>query len=192
MLELSESSFDALRSSIGSLKHLRYLNLSIEDKETPKFHLQVVSFANFVTHWMSNLQESPRGIGSSISLRLLTRTTKQRDLFEKEKRLKCLNSLQHLQILDCLNLEFLFKGMGSLMALRILIILDCPSLVSLSPSMRFLTSLELLIIRGCKKFEIFMDGEVEGQEDIQSFGSLQILYFINLPRLEAASSWDNF
>lgn len=137
----------------------------------------------------SELKEFPRGIGSMISLRMLIITMKQKDLSRKAKSLRYLNSLQFLQFVNCLNLEFLFKGMESLIALRILAISNCPSLASLSHSIKLLTALEVLIIRDCEKIE-FMDGEAERQEeDIQSFGSLKLLRFINLPKFEALPMW---
>ena len=189
-LDLQDSNFEALPNSIGSLKHLRYLNLSGNKriKKLPNsicklYHLQFLTLFG-----CSELQELPRGIWSMISLRMVYITMKQRDLFGKEKGLRSLNSLQHLQIVDCLNLEFLSKGMESLIELRILVISDCPSLVSLSHNIKFLTALEVLVIDNCQKLES-MDGEAEGQEDIQSFGSLQILFFADLPRLEALPRW---
>ncbi|XP_034673157.1 putative disease resistance protein RGA3 isoform X1 [Vitis riparia] len=190
MLNLQDSNFEALPNSIGSLKHLRYLNLSGNKriKKLPNsicnlYHLQTLLLLH-----CSELEELPRGIGSMISLRTVSITMKQRDLFGKEKGLRSLNSLQQLQIVDCLNLEFLSKGMESLIELRILIINDCPSLVSLSHGIKLLTALEVLVIGNCQKLES-MDGEAEGQEDIQSFGSLQILFFENLPQLEALPRW---
>ncbi|RVX18025.1 putative disease resistance protein RGA1 [Vitis vinifera] len=190
ILDLKDSNFEALPNSICSLKHLRLLILS-ENKRIKKlpnsicklYHLQTLMFNE-----CSELEELPRDIGSMTSLRTLLITTKQRDLFGKEKGLRCLNSLQHLQIGDCLNLEFLSKGMENLIELRILAIGNCPSLVSLSHSIKLLTALEVLIIVSCEKLES-MDGEAEGQEDIQSFGSLQILQFEDLPRLEALPRW---
>ncbi|CBI15510.3 unnamed protein product, partial [Vitis vinifera] len=189
-LDLQDSNFEALPNSIGSLKHLRYLNLSGNKriKKLPNsicklYHLQFLTLFG-----CSELEELPRGIWSMISLRTVSITMKQRDLFGKEKGLRSLNSLQHLQIVDCLNLEFLSKGMESLIQLRILVISDCPSLVSLSHNIKFLTALEVLVIDNCQKLES-MDGEAEGQEDIQSFGSLQILFFGDLPQLEALPRW---
>ncbi|XP_019082058.1 putative disease resistance protein RGA3 isoform X1 [Vitis vinifera] len=191
VLDLTESSFEVLPDSIDSLKHLRFLNLSKNEriKKLPNsicklYHLQTLMLGE-----CSELEEFPRGIGSMISLRMLIITMKQKDLSRKEKRLRCLNSLQYLQFVDCLNLEFLFKGMKSLIALRILSISNCPSLVSLSHSIKLLIALEVLAIRDCEKIE-FMDGEVERQEeDIQSFGSLKLLRFINLPKFEALPKW---
>ncbi|XP_034673151.1 putative disease resistance protein RGA3 isoform X1 [Vitis riparia] len=190
ILDLQDSKFEALPNSIGSLKHLRFLDLSGNKriKKLPNsicklYHLQTLAFAK-----CSKLEELPRDIGSMISLRMLFITTKQRDLFGKEKGLRCLNSLQHLQITHCLNLEFLSKGMRSFVKLRKLVIAYCPSLISLSHSIKLFTALEVLGIKGCEKLES-IDGEAEGQEDIQSFGSLQTLLVGDLPQLEALPRW---
>ncbi|KAJ9676904.1 hypothetical protein PVL29_022085 [Vitis rotundifolia] len=190
VLDLTDSSFEALPNSIGSLKHLRHLDLrgNKRIKKLPNsicklYHLQTLIFSE-----CSELEKLPRDIGSMISLRMLRITTKQRGLFGKEKGLRCLNSLQSLYLVDCLNLEFLSKRMKSLIEIRILVILNCPSLVSLSHSIKLLTALKHLVIGSCEKLES-MDGEAEGQEDIQSFGNLQVLQFEDLPRLEALPRW---
>ncbi|XP_034712124.1 putative disease resistance protein RGA3 [Vitis riparia] len=190
VLDLTESSFEVLPNSIDSLKHLRFLSLR-DNKRIKKlpnsicklYHLQTLILVD-----CSELEELPKSIGSMISLRILLLTMKQRDLFRKKKELRCLNSLQHLRLVNCLNLEVLFRGMESRFALRILVICNCPSLVSLSRSIKFLNALEHLVIYGCEKLE-FMDGEAKEQEDIESFGSLQILQFQDLPRLEALPRW---
>ena len=190
LLDLAESSFEVLPDSIDSLKHLRFLNLRKNKriKKLPNSICKLYHLQTLILSGCSELEELPRSIGSMISLRMLCITMKHRDLFGKKKELRCLNSLQYLELFNCLNLEFLFRGMESRFALRMLVIYNCVSLVSLSRSIKFLNALKHLVIIGCEKLE-FMDGEAKEQEDIQSFGSLQILQFEDLPRLEALPRW---
>ena len=163
VLELTNSSFEELHNSIGSLKHLRYLSLcgNKSIKKLPNSICKLYNLQTLILGECSELEEFLKGIESMISLRMLIITMKQKDLSRKEKRLRCLNSLQYLQLVDCLNLEFLYKGMKSLIALRILGISNCPSLVSLSHGIKLLTALEVLAIIDCEKIE-FMNGEAEG------------------------------
>ncbi|CBI15511.3 unnamed protein product, partial [Vitis vinifera] len=70
VLDLTESSFEVLPDSIDSLKHLRFLNLSKNEriKKLPNsicklYHLQTLMLGE-----CSELEEFPRGIGSMITL----------------------------------------------------------------------------------------------------------------------------
>ena len=138
-LDLRDSDFEALPSSIGKMKHLRYLTLfrNKRIKKLPSsicklFHLQTLILGE-----CGELEELPSDMGNLINLRFLSVTTKQRTFPGKENGTGCLISLRCLWIDECDNLESMFEGIQNLNALRTLIISNCPSLVSLSCRIRF-------------------------------------------------------
>nr|XP_023929467.1 putative disease resistance protein RGA3 [Quercus suber] len=189
VLDLKNSSFEVLPSSIGSLKHLRYFDLSFNHiiKQLPDSICKLHSLQTLLLENCHNLERLPKGIGDIIKLRFFMVTTKHTYL--SKKAVGCLSSLRSLWIWRCVNLKCVFEGMveGRLTYLRTLVVGDCPSLTSLTLSIKHLTALETLIIRDCKELSL-MEGA--GEEDNQDLKlSLQNLMFFRLPKLEVLPQW---
>ncbi|XP_030926884.1 putative disease resistance protein RGA1 [Quercus lobata] len=189
VLDLKNSSFEVLPSSIGSLKHLRYLDLSFNHiiKQLPDSICKLHSLRTLLLENCHNLERLPKGIGDIIRLKLFIVTTKHTCL--SENAVGCLSSLRSLWIWRCVNLKCVFEGMEErrLTYLRTLVVGNCPSLTSLTLSIKHLTALETLIIRDCKELSLM---EVAGEEDNQDLKlSLQNLMFFRLPKLEVLPQW---
>ncbi|KAM3691142.1 hypothetical protein ACJW31_09G173100 [Castanea mollissima] len=185
VLNLSNSSFEVLPSSIGSLKHLRYLDLAENGriKQLPDSICKLHSLQTLLLGGCSNLERLPKGIRDIISLRILVVTTKHTCL--SEKAVDCLDSLRSLSIRRCANLKCLFEGMeGRLTNLRTLIVGECPSLTSLSLSIKHLTALENLIIWASEELSLTDKGE---NQDLKL--SLRWLMIGNLPKLKVLPQW---
>ncbi|KAA8517961.1 hypothetical protein F0562_015435 [Nyssa sinensis] len=166
--------------------------------EKSKFNLTVLvldrrvvqsdrSLQTLMVHNCMGLEKLPRDFGDLISLGYLEVTT----------RLKCLpangigrlNSLRHLLIAYCVNLESLFDDeMQCLTKLRLLIVENCEHLVSLSRrAWRYLSALETLRFYNCENLNLTDDRE---DEDIEiGLNSLRTLTIELLPMLVALPGW---
>ncbi|XP_022743807.1 putative disease resistance protein RGA1, partial [Durio zibethinus] len=164
-LKLNYSSLEALPNSIGTLKHLRYLNLDgcRKIRKLPSSFYKLQSLLT-LSMWNVPLMQLPDSVQSLIELRYLEITIGAKHL--KEIRPGCWSSLQYLGLAHCDNLECLFEGMQSLTSLQTLNLNYCSKLVSLPRSLKFLTKLEVLSIVGCNIINLQMEPEEEKDKDL--------------------------
>ncbi|XP_062166252.1 disease resistance protein RGA2-like [Alnus glutinosa] len=182
-LDLRDSSFEVLPSSIGTLKNLRYLNLTDNKriKELPNSICKLHNLQTLILAGCEELERLPKDMRSMISLRFLAVTTKYTCLLEKGS----LNSLRILAVDNCPRLEVLFQGMdGCLPNLRILFITQCPSLTSLSLNIKHLTALEILAIDDCPKLNLIL-----GEDNQELKLILRNLTIGNLSELKVLPQW---
>jgi hypothetical protein len=182
-LDLTDSSFEVLPSSIGTLKNLRYLDLANNKriKELPNSICKLHNLQTLILAGCDELERLPKDMRSMISLRVLVVTTEYTCLLEK----RSLNSLRILFVTDCPRLEVLFQGMdGCLPNLRTLVIVECPSLTSLSLNIKHLTALENLAIGDCPKLNWILG---EDNQDLKL--SLRNLMIFNLSELKVLPQW---
>ncbi|CAN6576058.1 unnamed protein product [Malus baccata var. baccata] len=128
MLVLHGTTFEAFPSSIVSLKHMRYLELTENARITklPDAVCKLQSLEILSVGGCDNLEELPRDISKLISLRWLDITTKQTSF--PDNGVGCMKSLRYLSITDCGNLTSLPRDMSYLTALHTLVIWDCEQL----------------------------------------------------------------
>uniref|UniRef100_A0A803PTR8 Uncharacterized protein n=1 Tax=Cannabis sativa TaxID=3483 RepID=A0A803PTR8_CANSA len=128
VFDLSGLSFEVLPNSVGTMKHLRYLNLggNRNMKRLPDSICKLQSLQTLILSRCVELEEIPKDIGNLVSLRTLTFTTKQS--FLAEGGIGCLKSLRLLVIGGCKNLRSLPHDLINCNTLRSLIIGGCDQL----------------------------------------------------------------
>ncbi|KAG4167478.1 hypothetical protein ERO13_A13G197800v2 [Gossypium hirsutum] len=185
-LELRDSPLTALPNSIGSLKHLRDLDLAKCEgiRELPRSLYKLRSLQS-LNLGGTGLKQLPDSVQRLIELRHLEITVKAEHL--KEIRAGCWTSLQYLKLNWCIGLECLPEGMQYLKSLRTLVLFRCGSLVSLPRSLKFLTKLEHLELVRCFRINLKMELEEEEDKDLQlslkTFSLLGLDDLGDLPRL---------
>ncbi|KAF5472403.1 hypothetical protein F2P56_009124 [Juglans regia] len=188
VLAIPGSNFENLPSSIGTQKHLRYLDLSnnLSIKKLPNSICKLHNLQTLLLGGCRNLERLPKDMRNMINLRFLGISTKDTCLFVNG--VCCFNSLQILFVVECPRLECLFPQMDRCLTnLRILVFVDCDSLTSLPPIIKHLKALESLCICDCEEIDLTGGG---GGGDVQDLNlRLQILYIINLPKLEILPEW---
>ncbi|XVF41677.1 hypothetical protein PTKIN_Ptkin01aG0299200 [Pterospermum kingtungense] len=194
VLDLHGANFHVVPRKIGSLKHLRYLNLSgnLNIKKLPNFICKLQSLQTLIIGSLG-LEELPRDMKYLINLRMLAISTRQRVL--SENGLEHLKSLRFLGLFGCQNLEYLFEGFQNLTSLCTLIIGECENLISLPHDLKSSTALKHLMIWDCEKLDLNMTSgkegrEKEGDDSLVGGGlSLQTLGIERSPKLEALPQW---
>ncbi|EOY10158.1 LRR and NB-ARC domains-containing disease resistance protein, putative [Theobroma cacao] len=196
VLTLQGSSLEVVPKRISGLKHLRYLDLSSNSniKKLPNFICKLLCLQTLLLIH-AGIEELPSNMRYMISLKMLSISTKQKDL--SKNGLEYLKSLRYLLFASCENLEYLFDGIQNLTSLHTLIIVDCKNLIALPQGIKALTALKILVISNCEKLHLNMTlaSKARGKEDdsqdhhIGSGLRLQTLIIGWLPRLEALPNW---
>ncbi|XP_008240993.1 PREDICTED: putative disease resistance protein RGA1 [Prunus mume] len=184
MLGLFDLSLKGLPSSIGTLKHLRYLDLAGNDeiKKLPNTICKLQSLQSLGLLGCENLENLPRDTSNLTCLRLLFLTTKQTSF--SENGVGCLKSLRFLCIWNCGNLTSLPSDMSYLAALRTLVIYKCKRLELVNGNYQVIAlRLQKLVIDGVPKM-LALPEWLQGAAE-----TLQDCYIIHCDNLEALPGW---
>ncbi|KAJ6684222.1 DISEASE RESISTANCE PROTEIN RP [Salix viminalis] len=176
ILILSESEFDGLPSSVGSLLHLRYLDLSMNRliRRLPRSICKLQNLQTLRLYACVQLEELPKDTWKIATLRHLEITSKQE--FLPKKGIECLTSLRSVSIHNCYRLSTLVPGMQHWTALQKLSLIDCPRLSSLEFDLNSLISLETLEICNCSVLDL--SGRLKKKDEDSLKGRRRLLSLI--------------
>ncbi|XP_044498329.1 disease resistance protein RGA2-like [Mangifera indica] len=180
LLSLRGMNFEVLPDSIGTLIHLRYLDLRFNKwlKTLPRSICHLQKLETFLFSGCLELKKLPHKIQKMISLRYMEITTKEQQL--QENGIECLSSLRFLSLYLCENLVTFPERMQGLTGLRTLYIAYCP-LTSLPYGIKDLKRLQKLCIHDCEKLNLKM--EFRGDDNDKLRLAVRTFVIINLPSL---------
>jgi hypothetical protein len=154
VLDLHERNHELLPSSIGKLKHLRYLDLS-DNKNLKKLPNSITRLQNLQTLELrscKNLEEFPSSIVELKHLRYLD-ISRNNNLKKLSNSISTLQNLQMLNLSFCHNLEELPSSIGELKHLRCLNLSGDENLKKLPNFISKLQNLRTLNLSFCSNLE---------------------------------------
>ncbi|GFP98380.1 putative disease resistance protein rga1 [Phtheirospermum japonicum] len=176
VLILNSLELEELPSSVGSLRLLKYFDLSHSSniKSLPKSVCKLLNLQTLNLINCESLQDLPTNFEDLMSIRTLYLTCQEMSL--RKKAPQSFSSLQFLLLYKC-DFVQLPPELQHFTSIRVLRIYDCPRLASLPESIKYLSTLEKLWIWNCEELNL-SDGD-----GLQGLAGLQSLLLMGLPKL---------